>query len=62
MVLVVAVDHGKQLAKAAAALETAHAQRDQAIIDAAAAGMNQTAISRAVGMSRMQVYRIITGK
>lgn len=52
-------DWAQNLARAAQALEKAHAARDQVIRDAATAGLSPTAIARAVGLSRMQVYRII---
>lgn len=55
-------DHSKQLAKAAERLERAHADRDAAIIAAHEAGLKPTAIARAVGLSRMQVHRIIAGR
>lgn len=52
-------DHTKQLTNAAEQLKTAHAARDQAILDAHAAGMQSAAIAAAVELSRMQVHRIV---
>lgn len=52
-------DHADLLRRAAEELERAHAARDQAVRDAAAVGMPKTAIADAVGLSRMQVHRII---
>lgn len=50
------------LERAATALETAHAQRDRAVLEAHAAGMGGTAIAAAVRLSRMQVHRIIVAE
>lgn len=50
------------LLKAKAQMESARAQRDQAILDAVAAGMKKTAIAEAVGLSRMHVHRILNNK
>ncbi len=55
-------DHAARLAAAATRLERAHAARDQAIIDARAAGMKGTAIAAAVGLTRQQVGRIVAAE
>jgi DNA invertase Pin-like site-specific DNA recombinase len=47
------------LQRAAKELERAHEARDRAVREAAAADVSPTAIARAVGLSRMQVYRLI---
>lgn len=52
-------DHEQVLKHAAAALEAAHASRDQAVLEAHASGMGGTKIAAAVNLSRMQVHRII---
>lgn len=52
-------DFERRLRRAATALETAHTARDQAILDASAAGMTQVEVAAAVGLSRVHVYRIL---
>ncbi|MDR6867558.1 DNA-binding phage protein [Microbacterium resistens] len=54
------VDWSKRLSDVALALRDARVARDEAIRAADAAGVGQTAIARSVGLSRMQVYRILT--
>ena len=53
-------DHLRELAKAAERLTKAHAARDAAILAAHADGLKPTAIGNAVGLSRVQVHRIVT--
>ncbi|MBK0422615.1 hypothetical protein JD292_11085 [Leucobacter sp. CSA2] len=53
------IDHEQELTRAAIRLETARAKRDQAILDAHAAGTKVTAIAAAVHLSRMHVHRIL---
>ena len=55
----VTADAARRLSRAASALSEAHAARDAAIVAADAEGMNPTDIARHVGLSRMQIYRIL---
>ncbi|BDZ40488.1 hypothetical protein [Microbacterium suwonense] len=52
-------DWERRLAASAGRIEKAHRERDETIRAAYKAGMRQSAIGDAVGLSRVQVSRII---